>query len=76
MVEIVDGTAENCRNVIIMVSFRSFLITTCQGFFDFVESLQQTKIQDKVLQNFRLSCKCQYFTEILYFHFDCNTIAS
>ncbi len=50
---IVDGSAENFRNVIITVSFRLFFITIKQEFFDFVESLQQTKVQDKMLQNLR-----------------------
>ena len=48
MVGIVDGAAENFRNVIITVSFRLFFIATYQGFFDFVESLQQAKIQDNM----------------------------
>jgi len=30
IVKIVDGSAENCRNVIIMVSFRWFSIATYQ----------------------------------------------
>ncbi len=55
MVGIVDGSAENCRNVIITASCRLFFIATYQGFYDFVESLQQAKIQDKMLQKFRLT---------------------
>jgi hypothetical protein len=52
MVGIVDGSAENCRNVIIMVFFRLFFVVINQGFLNFGESFQQTKIQDKMLQNF------------------------
>jgi hypothetical protein len=44
MVGIVDGSAENCRNVIIMVSFRLFFIAINQGFLGLVESLQNALV--------------------------------
>ena len=70
IVGIVDGSAENCRNVIIIVSFRIFFIIINQGFFDFVESLYQTKILDKMLQGLHpvQSRKTSIFHRCLRFH--------
>jgi len=44
IVGIMEGSAENSCNVIITVFFRLFFVAINQGFFDFIGSLQQTKI--------------------------------